>query len=83
MNFGARYEETSVAVSAVQAFVSDIVPTTDLTLFSNVFAPAENITGTSSYSNLLPSLNVKLEVQEDMIVPVSYTHLTLTTILLV
>jgi iron complex outermembrane receptor protein len=68
MNFGARYEETSVSVTAVQAFISDIVPTTDLTLFANRFAPAEDITGTSSYTNILPSLNVKLEVQEDMIV---------------
>ncbi|WP_409173985.1 TonB-dependent receptor [Alteromonas sp. ALT199] len=77
MNFGARYEETSVAVSAVQAFISDVVPTTDLTLFSNVFAPANDITGTTSYSNLLPSLNVKLEVQEDMIVRFSrYDSLT-------
>jgi len=77
MNFGARYEETNVAVSAVQAFISDVVPTTDLTLFSNVFGPAQDITGTASYSNLLPSLNVKLEVQEDMIVRFSrYDSLT-------
>jgi len=77
MNFGARYEETSVSVSAVQALIADVVPTTDLTLFSNVFAPAENITGSSSYANLLPSLNVKLEVQEDMIVRFSrYDSLT-------
>ena len=77
MNFGARYEETDVAVSAVQAFISDVVPTTDLTLFANRFAPANDITGTSSYSNLLPSLNVKLEVQEDMLVRFSrYDSLT-------
>lgn len=68
MNFGARYEETNVSVTAVQAFISDIVPTTDLTLFANRFAPAEDITGSSSYANVLPSINVKLEVQEDMIV---------------
>jgi iron complex outermembrane receptor protein len=67
MNFGARYEETNLSVSAVQALIADIVPTSDLTLYTNVFAPAENITGSSSYANLLPSLNVKLEVQEDMI----------------
>lgn len=77
MNFGARYEETDVAVSAVQAFISDVVPTTDLTLFANRFAPAQDIVGTSSYSNLLPSLNVKLEVQDDMIVRFSrYDSLT-------
>jgi TonB-dependent receptor len=77
MNFGARYEETDVAVSAVQAFISDVVPTTDLTLFANRFAPAQDIVGTSSYSNILPSLNVKLEVQQDMIVRFSrYDSLT-------
>ena len=67
MNVGARYEETDVEVSAVQAFVSDIVPTSDLTLFANQFGPEQNITGSTSYSNLLPSVNVKLELKDDMI----------------
>ncbi|WP_416351168.1 TonB-dependent receptor [Alteromonas sp. 14N.309.X.WAT.G.H12] len=71
INIGARYEETDVSVSAVQAFLVDIVPTTDLTLFQNVAGPEENITGTSSYSNLLPSINVKLELEEDMILRLS------------
>lgn len=77
MNVGARYEETDVAVSAIQAFVEDIVPTTDLTLFANQFGPEQNITGTSSYTNLLPSVNIKLELNDDMILRFSrYDSLT-------
>ncbi|WP_176582482.1 TonB-dependent receptor [Salinimonas sediminis] len=77
MNVGARYEETDVDVSAIQAFVQDIVPTTDLTLFANQFAPEQSIAGTTSYTNLLPSINVKLELQDDMILRFSrYDSLT-------
>lgn len=67
VNFGARYSETDIEVSAVQSFISDVVPTTDLTLFSNVLGPATEFSDGGSYSNLLPSLNIKLEVAEDMI----------------
>ncbi len=67
VNVGARYSNTSVDVSAVQSFVSDIVPTSDATLFSNVFGPATDITQGTSYANLLPSVNVKLELQENML----------------
>ena len=67
VNMGARYSETDIDVSAVQSFVTDVVPTSDATLFANVFGPATNITQGTSYSNLLPSLNVKLELQENMV----------------
>jgi TonB-dependent receptor len=67
VNFGARYSETDIAVSAIQSFISDVVPTSDATLFANVFGPATDITEGTSYSNLLPSFNVKLELQENMI----------------
>ena len=77
MDVGARYEETDVNVSAVQAFISDVVPTSDLTLFANRFGPEQNINDGTSYSNLLPSLNVRLEIEEDMILRFSrYDSLT-------
>lgn len=64
---GVRYTETSIDVMAIQEFIRDVVPTNDLTLFSNVFEPAVNIVGSDSYSNLLPSINAKLELSDDMI----------------
>ncbi len=67
INVGARYAQTDVAVDAVQSFIADVVPTTDLTLFSNVLGPATDITGTSDYANLLPSFSAKLEITDDMV----------------
>lgn len=67
VNLGARYSTTKVSASAVQSNISDVVATSDLTLFSNQFGPAQDIVESGSYANLLPSLNVKLEIEEGMI----------------
>ena len=76
-NFGARYSSTSVTVGAVQSYISDIVPTTDATLFANVFGPATDISKSNRYANLLPSVNLKLEIEKDMILHFSvYDSLT-------
>lgn len=67
VNFGARYSETDIDVSAIQSDIVDVVPTSDLTLFSNEFGPAQEFSQGSSYANLLPSLNAKLEIEDDKI----------------
>ncbi len=67
VNIGARYSETDIDVEAAQAFLTDVIPTTDLTLFSNVFGPEEDIVEGGSYANLLPSVNVKFELTDDMV----------------
>lgn len=67
LNLGARYSKTNVTVFARQAFLSDIVPTTDRTLFANRFEDPTDINGSSSYGSLLPNVNVKFELEEDMI----------------
>ena len=67
VNMGARYSETDIEVAAVQSFISDVIPTSDATLFQNVFGLATDIQEGTSYSNLLPSFNVKLELQDNMI----------------
>lgn len=67
VNVGARYSNTSVDVDAVQSFISDVVRTSDETLFQNQFGPATNIVEGGSYASLLPSVNLKLELQDDMI----------------
>jgi iron complex outermembrane receptor protein len=67
VDLGARYSTTDVEVSAVQSYISDVVPTSDATLFQNIYGPATNITQGTTYSNLLPSVNVKLDLQDDMV----------------
>lgn len=77
VNLGARYAQTSIQVGAVQAFISDVAKTGDDTLFENHFEDPINISGSDSYGNLLPSLNVKLEIQDDMILRfASYESMT-------
>lgn len=72
-NVGARYSETSISVDGASQVLTDIIATSDTTLFSNVFAPeAAPITKGGSYANLLPSFNFKLELQEDMLLRFSY-----------
>ena len=81
LNVGARYAQTDVAVDAVQSFISDVVPTSDLTLFSNVFGPATEITQTASYANLLPNFSAKLDLRDDMVLRfAAYDSLTRPTL---
>ncbi len=68
LNLGGRYSETDIDVTAIQSFISDVVPTTDLTLFSNRFGPATEITESGKYDNFLPNLSAKLELNESMII---------------
>ncbi len=67
VNLGARYAQTDIDVDAVQSFIVDVIPTTDLTLFSNVLGPATDINQGTSYANLLPSFAAKLEMTDDMV----------------
>jgi len=63
-----RYARTDIDVGAVQNFIADVVPTTDLTLFSNVLGPATEFSEGGSYSNLLPTVSAKLDVTDNMVV---------------
>ena len=77
VNFGARYSQTDIDVQAVQSDIVDVVPTSDLTLFSNVLGEPTEFSQGGSYSNLLPSVNVKLEIEEDKVLRFSvYDSLT-------
>ncbi len=81
LNVGARYSTTDIDVDAVQSFIADVIPTSDQTLFANVFGPATDIVEGGEYSNLLPSVNLKLELKEDMILRFAmYDSLTRPTI---
>jgi len=81
INAGGRYSNTDIEVSAVQAFISDVVPTTDVTLFANRFGTATDIAEGGSYGNFLTNFNVKLELTDDLIFRVAqYDTLTRPTL---
>lgn len=66
VNAGMRYANTDIDVGAVQSFIADVVPTTDLTLFSNVFGPATDFSDGSSYSNFLGNVDANFDISDDM-----------------
>jgi TonB-dependent receptor len=80
VNAGVRYAETDINVTAIQSFISDVVPTSDLTLFANRFGPASEFNEGGSYDNILPSLNMKLDLNDDMVLRfAAYESLTRAT----
>ena len=72
VNVGARYAQTDIDVEAVQSFIVDVIPTSDLTLFSNVLGPATDIVGSADYANLLPNFSANLDVSDEMIVRLAF-----------
>jgi len=66
-NFGARYTTTNIDVRAIQSFLRDIVLTADPTFFDTVVTEPTQFSEGAKYSNLLPSLNIKMEIEEDMV----------------
>ncbi len=81
LNVGARYAETDIDVDTVQSFISDVVPTTDLTLFANRFGPANSFNQGDSYDNFLPNISAKYELTDNMILRAAvYESLTRATL---
>ncbi|NHN35899.1 TonB-dependent receptor [Pseudomaricurvus alcaniphilus] len=66
-NIGARYSTTKVDVTAVQSFLNDIVLTADPTFFATRVTPPTEFSDGGEYSNLLPSFNIKMDIEEDMV----------------
>ncbi|MBN7821729.1 TonB-dependent receptor [Bowmanella yangjiangensis] len=70
---GLRYEQTDVTASSMQQEAQQVVwlnPTEWQTLFSDDFTFSHE---THDYSELLPSLDLRLELREDLITRVSYS----------
>ena len=73
VNIGARYSETNTSVDGAERVLSDVIATSDTTLFQNVFEETVvPVTKGGSYANLLPSVNFKLNVQDDMVLRFSF-----------
>ncbi|MBR9911530.1 MAG: TonB-dependent receptor [Gammaproteobacteria bacterium] len=67
INFGARYSTTRVDVTAIQSFLSDIVLTADPTFFATVVAEPTQFSDKGDYANLLPSFNIRMDIEENMV----------------
>jgi len=81
VNLGARYSHTSIDSTGAQSFLKDIVPTSDQTLFQREFEDAVSISASSSYANVLPSVNLKLDITDDMVLRIArYDSLTRPTL---
>ncbi|GAA6139803.1 TonB-dependent receptor [Arenicella sp. 4NH20-0111] len=81
LNVGARYTETEVDVDTVQSFISDVIPTTDLTLFANRFGPANEFNQGDDYDNFLPNISAKYELNDSMVLRAAiYESLTRATL---
>lgn len=72
VNVGARYSETNISVDGAEQVLRDVIATSDTTLFQNVLGDAVPVSKSSSYANLLPSVNFKLNLQEDMVLRFSF-----------
>lgn len=81
VNLGARYEETRTEIDAIQTVLADIIETGDPTLFSTVEDSPSQVIGTNTYTNLLPSVNAKIDLQDDMVLRfATYQSLTRPTL---
>jgi TonB-dependent receptor len=65
---GVREETTRLSSTGIGRLPTSITPsTTDPTLLTVNFGPSTNVTSKSSYSYLLPAMDVKLEVLPDLV----------------
>lgn len=82
VNVGFRYSETTTTASGNQATLLDIQQNpNDGTILDQIYIEDADgqrlsvpISISNSYSNLLPSLNVKFEVEEDMLLRFGYSE---------
>ena len=70
---GLRFERTDVKVLATQILPTAIVWTANNDFLGQPGATPQTIQATSSYSNLLPSLDFEVNVTDDMVGRISYS----------
>ena len=67
-NIGARFAHTETTSSGVDQPVTQFRESDGDTQLIAIFAPATNVSIDNSYSNFLPSANIKFETSEDTVV---------------
>ena len=74
VNAGIRYAQTEVNSSALQAVPTEIVWTADNDFVTNYAAENQFVEGKGDYSHVLPNLDLRLELTDDIVARVSYSQ---------
>ncbi len=71
-NIGVRYEQTDVKVTGLQSTLVSLY-FRDPTDFGREFSGEQELNANSSYSNLLPNVNISFDLTDDIISRISYS----------
>lgn len=77
INFGLRYSETDTTTTGYGRELLDVVPVpNDPSDYSDVYATNEGvpIAESNSYSNLLPNINAKMDLTDDLMLRVGFSE---------
>lgn len=77
INLGFRYSQTDTSVNGIGRVLQDLEPIPNDPSDLNVVYASETgqpVTETNSYSTLLPNLNVKLDLTEDLLLRYAYSE---------
>jgi TonB-dependent receptor len=74
VNAGLRYEQSDVEATALQAVPTSVLWTADNDFVVQYGAGQENVEGTGDYSHLLPNLDIRVGVTDDIIARASYSQ---------
>jgi TonB-dependent receptor len=74
INAGLRYEQTDVKASALQPVPTAVLWTADNDFLVQYGGGQENVSGKGDYSHLLPNIDFRLEVTDDIIARMSYSQ---------
>ena len=74
INAGLRYEQTDVKATALQPVPTGVTWTADNDFVIQYGAGQENVNGKGSYSNLLPNIDFRLNVTDDIVTRLSYSQ---------
>jgi iron complex outermembrane recepter protein len=67
LTLGARYVRTETTAFGISQPLQDLVNSGDPTLFLTVLGDAVTVSQTNSYNNVLPTLNFKLNLTDDVV----------------
>jgi len=78
VNMGVRYSKTSADLSGITRELIDLEPIpNDPSDLNEIYAEGDNgtpVTSTNDYTNILPSVNLKLELADEMLLRFAYSE---------
>ena len=74
INAGLRYEQTDVKARALQPVPTAVLWTADNDFLIQYSGQQENVNGKGSYSHLLPNIDFRLNITDDVVARLSYSQ---------